>query len=160
MLLALLCLLRPRGFRARSWGLPLLGTATMAACLAPQAVRADLRLCNVTTSRVGISLGYRDAEGWITEGWWNLNPRACETLLTGPLSARYYYLYAVDYDRGGEWSGRSFMCTRDREFTIRGVEDCFARGLDRSGFFEVDTGEQKSWTIQLTEPGQSPPPPR
>ena len=43
------------------------------------------------------------------------------------------------------------MCTRDREFTIRGVEDCLARGFDRSGFFEVDTGEQKSWTIQLTE---------
>ena len=43
------------------------------------------------------------------------------------------------------------MCTREREFTIRGTEDCLARGFDRSGFFEVDTGEQKSWTIQLTE---------
>ena len=29
-----------------------------------------------------------------------------------------------------------------------------ARGYERSGFFEVDTGEQKSWTVQLTEPGQ------
>jgi uncharacterized membrane protein len=113
--------------------------------------RADLRLCNMTASRVGIALGYRDAQGWITEGWWNLNARGCETLLKGGLAARFYYVYAVDYDRGGEWNGRSFMCTRDREFTIRGVEDCLARGFDRSGFFEVDTGEQKSWTIQLTE---------
>ena len=56
--------------------------------------------------------------------------------------------------RGGEWSGRSLMCTKDREFTIRGVEDCLARGLDRNGFYEVDTGEQKSWTIQLTDPNQ------
>jgi uncharacterized membrane protein len=47
------------------------------------------------------------------------------------------------------------MCTRDREFTIRGVEDCLARGFDRSGFFEIDTGEQKSWTVQLTDPGRS-----
>src|SRR5688572_26438891 len=122
---------------------------------------ADLRMCNLTTSRVGIAIGYRDPQGWVTEGWWNLNPRGCETLLKGQLAARFYYVYAVDYDRGGEWSGRSFMCTREREFTIRGVEDCFARGFDRNGFFEVDTGEQKSWTIQLSDPGRpGAPPPR
>ena len=42
------------------------------------------------------------------------------------------------------------MCTRDKEFTIKGIEDCLARGYDRSGFFEIDTGEQRSWTVQLT----------
>ena len=121
---------------------------------------ADLRMCNLTPSRVGIAIGYRDQQGWVTEGWWNIAPRGCETLLKGGLAARFYYVYAVDYDRGGEWSGRSFMCTREREFTIRGGEDCFARGFDRNGFFEVDTGEQKSWTIQLTDPsrpGTAPP---
>ncbi len=46
------------------------------------------------------------------------------------------------------------MCTRDREFTIRGISDCLAHGFDRTGFFEVDTGEQKSWTVQLTESGE------
>ena len=111
-------------------------------------------MCNMTTSRVGIALGYRDPQGWVTEGWWNLAARACETLLKGQLASRFYYVYATDYDRGGDWSGRALMCTRDREFTIRGVEDCLARGFDRSGFFEVDTGEQKSWTIQLTDPSR------
>ena len=127
------------------------GLLLAAPVLAAGPALADLRLCNMTGSRVGVSLGYRDAQGWVTEGWWNLNARACETLLKGPLAARFYYVHAVDYDRGGEWSGRSYMCTRDREFTIRGSEDCLARGYDRSGFFEVDTGEQKSWTIQLTD---------
>ncbi len=115
---------------------------------------ADLRMCNLTTSKVGIALGYRDTQGWVTEGWWDVAPKGCETLLKGTLAARFYYVYAVDYTRGGEWSGRSLMCTRDREFTIRGVEDCLARGYDRNGFYEVDTGEQKSWTIQLTDPNQ------
>jgi uncharacterized membrane protein len=46
------------------------------------------------------------------------------------------------------------MCTRDKMFTIKGFEDCVARGFNPTGFFEVDTGEQKSWTVQLTEPGQ------
>jgi uncharacterized membrane protein len=138
---------------AQGWARLVLVAGAVAA--ASSAARADLRLCNMTTSRVGISVGYRDAQGWVTEGWWNLAPRGCETLLKGPLSARYFYVYGVDYDRGGEWSGRSFMCTREREFTIRGVEDCFARGFDRSGFFEVDTGEQKSWTIQLMDPNRA-----
>ncbi|MGI6247054.1 MAG: DUF1036 domain-containing protein [Pseudochelatococcus sp.] len=116
--------------------------------------QADLRICNMTTSRVGVALGYRDGRGWQTEGWWNLGVRDCETLVTGALAARYYYIHAVDYDRGGEWSGKSLMCTRETEFAIRGIEDCLARGYDRTGFFEVDTGQQKSWTIQLTEQNQ------
>jgi uncharacterized membrane protein len=112
---------------------------------------ADFRLCNNTGSRVGIAIGYKDSDGWTTEGWWNLAARSCETLVKGQLVARFYYVYAVDYDRGGEWSGKAFMCTRDKEFTIRGIEDCLARGYDRTGFFEVDTTEQRSWTVQLTE---------
>ncbi len=119
------------------------------ACCEPAA--ADFRLCNNTGSRVGIAIGYKDADGWTTEGWWNLSPRSCETLLRGNLVARYYYIYAIDYDRGGEWSGQAFMCSREKEFTIRGTEDCLARGYDRTGFFEVDTGEQRSWTVQLTD---------
>ncbi len=90
-------------------------------------------------------------EGWTTEGWWNLSARTCETVLKGNLVARYYYVYAIDYDRGGEWMGQAYMCTRDKEFTIRGIGDCLARGYDRTGFFEVDTGEQRAWTVQLTE---------
>ncbi len=127
--------------------------------LASAPARADLRMCNTTSSRIGVAIGYRDAQGWVTEGWWNLSPRACETLLRGTLAARFYYVYALDYDKGGEWTGKSVMCTRNKEFTIRGIEDCLARGYDRSGFFEVDTGEQKGWTIQLTDTN-APPMPR
>ena len=114
---------------------------------------ADFRLCNKTTSRVGVSIGYKDRDTWSTEGWWNVSAQSCETLLRGPLSARFYYVFAIDYDRGGEWNGKAYMCTRDKEFTIKGIDDCLARGYERSGFFEIYTGEQKSWTVQLTEPG-------
>jgi uncharacterized membrane protein len=117
---------------------------------------ADFRLCNNTGSRVGVAVGYKDADGWTTEGWWNLPSRSCETVLKGNLVARYYYVYAIDYDRGGEWMGQAYMCTRDKEFTIRGIGDCLARGYDRSGFFEVDTGEQRAWTVQLTESSEQP----
>ena len=125
--------------------------------IAAAPAHADFRLCNNTGSRVGVAIGYKDAEGWTTEGWWNISPRSCETLLRGALVARYYYIYAVDYDRGGEWSGHAFMCSRDKEFTIRGTDNCLARGYDRTGFFEVDTTEQRSWTVQLTDTAEQGP---
>lgn len=124
-----------------------------------QPAAADFRLCNNTGSRVGIAIGYKDSDGWTTEGWWNLSARSCETLVRGTLVARFYYIYALDYERGGEWSGQAFMCTKDKEFTIRGIDDCLARGYERTGFFEVDTGEQRSWTVQLTESNEQSGPP-
>jgi uncharacterized membrane protein len=125
--------------------------------LGAAAARADLQLCNGTANRVGIAIGYKDNEGnWATEGWWNLPPHGCESLLKGTLAARFYYVYAIDYDNGGEWAGQAFMCTREKEFKISGIEDCLARGFDRTGFYEIDTGEQRSWTIQLTDPSQPP----
>ena len=125
--------------------------------LLPRPVRPRPISGSATTlpSRVGVAVGYKDAEGWTTEGWWNLPSRTCETILKGNLVARYYYVYAIDYDRGGEWMGQAYMCTRDKEFTIRGIGDCLARGYDRTGFFEVDTGEQRAWTVQLTEIGRA-----
>lgn len=130
---------------------------TVTPLLGMTSAQADLRLCNMTTSRVGVAIGYRMKDAWRSEGWWNVKPNGCETLVNGNLSSRYYYIYAQDYDRGGEWSGTSVLCTQDRQFTIDGVEDCLARGFDRMKFFEVDTGEQKNWTVQLTDPSKSAP---
>ena len=124
----------------------------LAACLlSAAAAKADLRLCNRTDSLIGVSIGYKTEAGWKTEGWWNIEANACEALLAGALSSRYYYVYAIDYDRGGEWGGEAYMCTHDKEFTIEGVNDCMARGFQRTGFFEIDTGNQVSWTVQLTD---------
>ncbi len=119
------------------------------------AARADLKLCNATSSRIGVAIGYQDPKGWATEGWWNIASQTCETLLKGRLGSRFYYVHAVDYDRGGEWGGTNMMCTADKVFTIRGVEDCTRRGFKRTGFFEVDTQDSKDWTIRLTDPGDS-----
>lgn len=125
------------------------------ASLAPGAARADLRMCNNTAARMSVALAYTDGKNWVSEGWWNLKSLDCVTLLRGALGAQYYYVYAMD-ERGGEWKGKAFMCTSDREFKIEGRQDCYARGYDRTGFFEVDTGKDaKSWTVQLTDQANS-----
>jgi uncharacterized membrane protein len=127
--------------------------AFVAAASTPAA--ADLRMCNNTGGRVSVALAYTDGQEWVSEGWWNLKSLDCVTLLRGALAAQYYYVYAMD-ERGGEWKGKAFMCTSDREFKIEGRQDCFVRGYDRTGFFEVDTGKDaKSWTVQLTDQANS-----
>lgn len=128
--------------------------------------RADFRVCNATQSLVGVGIGYRAKAGWITEGWWHIEASSCKTLIEGPLSSRFYYLYAEDAERGGRWDGPFNMCVAEKEFKIAGVNDCFARGFQRAGFQEYDTGAQASWMVQLTDepeadaqaavPGQAP----
>lgn len=140
-------------FRARRAPL-YAGIALGLAGLTPSPAAADLKLCNSTTSRIGIAIGYKAADGWTTEGWWNIASNSCETLLKGNLIARYYYVHAIDYDRGGEWRGSAQLCTDDKAFTIRGVSDCTKRGYKSTGFFEVDTGEEQNWTVRLVDPAE------
>jgi uncharacterized membrane protein len=133
-------------------------TTGFAALLAPLVLtvsadpaRADFRVCNATQSLVGVAIGYRAKSGWVTEGWWHVDASTCKTLIEGTLSSRYYYLYAEDAERGGRWDGPINMCIAEKEFKISGVQDCFARGFQRAGFQEYDTGEQASWMVQLTD---------
>ncbi len=154
---------RPRA-RGTCMALPAVGSAFRLASVSATATaalialmmtsgtaRADFRVCNATQSLVGVAIGYRAAAGWITEGWWHVEGSSCKTLIEGPLSSRYYYLYAEDAERGGRWDGPINMCVADKEFKITGVSDCIPRGFQRAGFQEYDTGEQGSWMVQLTD---------
>jgi uncharacterized membrane protein len=123
----------------------------MGATLGPAA--ADFRVCNKTGSRAYVAVGYKDAaEGWTTTGWWTISAHSCKTVGHGWLDRRYYFIYAVN-DDDIEWSGESFMCTLEEEFTIHGFNDCRARGYDKKGFREIDTGgNNRSWTEDLNPP--------
>ena len=112
---------------------------------------ADFKVCNDTGTQVGVSVGYRLKTGWVTEGWWLVPGQACATVIPGKLRSRYFYVFAEDEKTGGQWRGPVFMCTSNREFRIKGLKDCYARGHEQMGFFEVDTGQQASWQVRLTE---------
>jgi uncharacterized membrane protein len=137
-------------------------SATMVSETMPQAAAEPLeaevggegtfRVCNDTANTISIAFGYRAERGWQSEGWWVANPSECKTVYSGDVGARrYYYVYAADDVSGGTWDGKIFMCTRDESFTIFGVEDCLARGYERTGFFEVDTQGRSSWMLRLTD---------
>lgn len=137
---------------------PVAAIATQAAAQSAPVADAEaesgegsLRVCNETANPVSIALGYRAERGWQSEGWWVAGPGECKTVYNGRLDARYYYVFAADDIGGGTWDGDVYMCTRDESFTIFGVEDCLARGYERTGFFEVDTQNRNNWMLQLTE---------
>jgi uncharacterized membrane protein len=112
---------------------------------------ADLRVCNRTASTVGLAIGYQLDGEWISEGWWNLEKDECDTILMGALVSTKFLVHAIDYDKGGKWVGENFMCTQDKQFTIKGVKECVARGFEKTGFYEVDTAGKQDYTVQLTD---------
>ena len=110
---------------------------------------AAFQVCNKTSLAVRVAFGQFDGTSWASQGWWRIAPMQCATLLTGPLNARYYYLYATDGD-GGVWNGTTYFCTAPNNFTIsrRGV--CATNGYDRRDFFRIDTGQSADWTQSLS----------
>ena len=118
----------------------------------PAPAIAGLKFCNATSSRIGVAIGYQDQRGPATEGWWNISAQTCENLLKDPAPGRYIYVYAVDYERGGEWTGELEMCVTDGAFLIRDIRNCEERGYRTAKFYQVDTGNASDWTIRLADP--------
>jgi uncharacterized membrane protein len=111
---------------------------------------AVLNVCNKTALSTRVALGRFDGTSWTSQGWWMLKPGDCAGLLTGPLNARYYYLYATD-GAGGTWEGKTHFCVAPQaKFLAPGRADCGKRGFEQRGFFEVDTGAAPDWTQTLS----------
>jgi uncharacterized membrane protein len=127
----------------------LLLAAALALGLASPA-HAAFNVCNKTSLPVRTAIARFDGTSWTSEGWWTIQPRACTSLLTGPLQGRFYYLYASD-GAAGTWEGKTHFCVApDKRFKSVGRGDCASRGFDRRGFFEVDTGKKPDWTQSLS----------
>jgi uncharacterized membrane protein len=130
---------------------PFLAFLTLsAAILAASPAMAAFNVCNKSDLAARVALGRFDGRQWASQGWWTVAPKTCAKLLTGPLQARFYYLYASD-GAGGTWEGKTHFCTApDAKFLAPGRNDCAHRGFDRRGFFEVDTGKSPEWTQTLS----------
>jgi uncharacterized membrane protein len=113
--------------------------------------RAGFAVCNKADVPAKVALGRFDGKAWRSEGWWTIRPQKCETLISGPLDARYYYLYGTD-GGSGTWNGDTGFCTAAvGPFSIAGRGNCAARGYDRKGFFEIDTGQKTDWMQSLSD---------
>ena len=113
--------------------------------------QAGFAVCNKTKEPVTVAFGHFDGKEWASSGWWIIQPQKCETLLSGALDARYYYLYGTD-GGSGTWNGGTYFCTKAvGPFEIPGRGNCAARGYDRKGFFGIDTGNKPDWKQSLSD---------
>jgi uncharacterized membrane protein len=126
----------------------LLTLAVLVAAAAP--ADASFTVCNKGSHAAKVALGRFNGRDWESDGWWTVKPKDCSKLLIGPLEARYYYLYATD-GRQGSWDGRHGFCVMGGKFSIVGRGGCAARGYDRKGFFQVDTGHAADYTHKLSD---------
>lgn len=126
-------------------------TVTLAADSAAAAPAEDLglRICNDSDAEQAVSIAYEGDEGWTSEGWWNVQPAACATVVAGALQKRYYYLRS-EVDGKVFTEGAYGFCTTPKEYTIVGDKDCPARGYDAENFAEIDTGSSaKGYTYRI-----------
>ena len=105
----------------------------------PQDGAASFRVCNPASVPQSVSIAYKSASGWMSEGWWNIAPGECTTVLKDELKQRYYYYRATSEGTQFEGTGHRF-CTSTSAYTIEGAEDCVSRGFESSEFAEIDTG--------------------
>lgn len=119
--------------------------------LASSPAWADFKVCNQTVRPMKVALGRFNGTDWMSEGWWTISPRKCRAILSGKLDARYYYLFASN-GGAGSWDGnKSFCVATGNTFQAIGRGSCAARGFDRKGFFEVDTGTKTDFTQSLSD---------
>jgi len=133
-------------FGKMRWILPALLLLTL---VSP--AEAAFAVCNKTPRPARVALGFFNGTDWASTGWWTVEPKACQTLITEPLEARYYYLYASDGGPGSWAGGRSFCIAPEQKFEIVGRGACARRGYDRKGFFQVDTGRMSDYTQWLSD---------
>lgn len=130
---------------------------TLGLLLAAPAAHAGLEICNQTSERTSVAVGYSKDGVWTSEGWWNIAPNDCTTVVGGDLSKRYYYYHA--YSNSSNWgSQKYYFCTERSVFTIAGDKDCSSRGYTQSEFNQLDVGSNTQYTLNLTSSSNPAPP--
>lgn len=111
--------------------------------------QAEFVACNRSFDVVNLAIGRKVGDRFQTDGWWTIGTNQCATIVREPLPSRYFYVFAKDVFGRAIFDGDVPMCVAPKKFTIRGIEDCWTRGLISAEFREIDTGEADRWTLFL-----------
>lgn len=108
--------------------------------------QAELTICNSSTNDLGVSIGYRDGDEWISEGWWTVLAKGCNIVIEGDLTERSYYLLAARSNGPSSPGTGNFFCILPYKYFIVGDLDCTSRGYLRREFYAIDTGTHTKFT--------------
>ena len=144
-------------------GLVVLGAAVSTGA---QQAQAGLSVCNASSFRISVAVGYVDRqEGWVSEGWWIVDAGDCKAAISSPLSNRFYYVYAqgVAEHSATKFSGTAPFCIRFEKFKLYQAQygkdtedDCSRAGLRSAKFLKVDTNNLPNHTVKLSGDDNAP----
>lgn len=140
---------------ARSVCAAILGVA--AAVLASLPAHAALQVCDQTSYVIYAAIGYQERTDAVTKGWTRIVPGSCANVLSVPLTAPAYYLYAKSSQAHSGpsrvWGGKIRLCAKNTDFSLRQpllMESCPGDSFVMP-FSRVESGKKKSWSTTLTE---------
>lgn len=114
------------------------------------------RLCNLSSVDIevakALNTGNKNPQGGhiiISEGWYKFTKGECAVLWSGKLQYRYYLLFGQNKQVNKDWKGDIPICVSSQPFKIE--SDLCAPDKNRRMFFQVDTGENESWTQNLRD---------
>ncbi len=111
----------------------------------------------IHADQTGLAGGEAHAEvHWLTQGWTQVLPGECASVLPGPVTKGDYYVFArsIDAHQGPTkyFSGSARFCTLPDDFSIEGRENCALRGFDSHDFIRVAVKAGADWTTTFGEP--------
>lgn len=121
-----------------------------------QAAPAGYSICNDSQSAIWAALGMKSANGWLTRGWWKVEPGACAHAITDPLSADTIYLHAEGHGDHHLVTGKTQFCVTDITFEVSGKGDCAGQGLTSTGFAATDTHGRAGYAAHIGQNGLLP----
>ncbi|MCG7627440.1 DUF1036 domain-containing protein [Epibacterium sp. MM17-32] len=101
--------------------------------------QAGLEICNDTSARQRVAIGYKATADWSSTGWWDLAPQECSDVVAGALRHRFYYL-RVETEGWEFQDDKLSFCVDDSDFRITGDTNCALRGHRQENFARIDTG--------------------
>ncbi|WP_424984522.1 DUF1036 domain-containing protein [Microbulbifer sp. S227A] len=121
----------------------------------PTAALAGLEVCNDTEVLQAVAVAYQVGGDKVSEGWWSIEPGACQTPLARDLTGGPIYLHAKSPDPLPARTGAEF-CTSDSRFTIVNSDDCIVHGHQIALFhaIAVEAG-QADVSVKLSQLSES-----
>lgn len=127
----------------------LLAVATVSAAPA----HAAFTVCNKASSPINVAIAFETLQDVVSQGWWTIEPGACEAVIPSTLTQRSIYHYAMSTALNIEWAGAYNFCTQGSpQFRIVGSMDCEARNFKTTGFRQTDLKGQTDYTLDIIGP--------
>jgi uncharacterized membrane protein len=119
---------------------------------------ADLKICNRTSYVLYAATAAETPSEFASQGWTRLVPGACQSALSGALTAMAYYVYARSSEAHAgparAWGGTRPICVKDVDFTSRdsvSAHECQSDNFFTLPFAAIDTHHLTSWIMTLSE---------